>query len=362
MPELMNRGFYNSLPRPFFALAPMANVTDAAFRSVIQKYGQPDVFWSEFVSTEGLTHPEAKPRLLPDLYFTPSEQPIVAQIFGSRPETFTPVAALCRELGFSGIDINMGCPDRAVNKQGSGAALCRTPALAQEIIAATKAGAGELPVSVKIRLGWNQDELETWLPTLLEARPALVTIHARTRKEMSKVPARWERIARAVEINTEWAKSRFGEEWESERSLIAGNGDVLDVPDGEVKARETGADGIMIGRGIFGNPWLFNGEIERANLPAAERYRVLLEHATLFEELFGENPEGTFRARAEQPTDKHHEWLTSTERIKSFSIMKKHFGAYLSGIPESKDLKLALMAAENVMEVTKLLEKAITTT
>ena len=251
--------FWETLPKPFFVLAPMANVTDAAFRRIIAKYGRPDVMYTEFVSADGLAlaHEEGRQKLLRDLEFTDAERPIVAQFFTSTPEHMERAAALAQELGFDGIDINMGCPDKSVEGQGAGSKLIHNPSLAVELIEAAKRGAPNIPVSVKTRLGYNKDVLEEparpdggWLPLLLKAEPAAIILHARTRKEMSKVPARWERIKRAVEIRNELGS----------KTLIIGNGDVVDMDDARAKAAASGADGVMIGRAIFGNPWLFARE------------------------------------------------------------------------------------------------------
>ncbi|OHA80652.1 MAG: hypothetical protein A2675_02795, partial [Candidatus Yonathbacteria bacterium RIFCSPHIGHO2_01_FULL_51_10] len=266
----------------------MADVTDVAFREIIAKYsrhgnppaggGGPNVFYTQFVSCDGLCSP-GREVLLHDLRYSEAEHPIVAQIFGSNPETFFETAKLVAKLGFDGIDINMGCPDKSVEKQGAGAALIKNPDRARELIRAAKAGvesAGRrIPVSVKTRLGYNKDELDRWLPQILEEEPAVVTIHARTRKEMSKVPARWDDVARAVGIAR------------GSSTLIVGNGDVETVADGERLAKATGADGVMIGRGIFGNPWLFDRRVNRDDLPLAERLRVMVEHTKRFEELLG---------------------------------------------------------------------------
>src|SRR3989344_5329909 len=202
------KNFWETLPKPFFALAPLANVTDAAFRSIIAKYSKPagpHVMYTEFVSADGLAlaPEEGRQKLLRDLMFAPEQRPIVAQFFTATPEHMERAAALAAELGFDGVDINMGCPDRTIEKQGAGAKLILNPELAQELIAAAKRGAPELPVSVKTRLGYNKDVLEEWLPDLLAAEPAAVILHARTRKEMSKVAAHWDRVRRAVEIRDE---------------------------------------------------------------------------------------------------------------------------------------------------------------
>ncbi len=287
----------------------MADVTDAAFRRIIAKYGKPHLMYTEFVSADGLCSPGRK-NLMHDLLFTEAEHPIVAQFFTSKPEHMEEVARLASELGFNGVDINMGCPAEAIEKQGAGAALIKNPALAQELIAAAKQGAGNLPVSLKTRLGFNKNELDRWLPALLHAKPVTIILHARTRKEMSKVPAHWDEVKRAVEM----AKGSD--------VLIVGNGDVVDLNDARAKAQETGCDGIMLGRAIFGNPWLF---AERTEIPIEEKLTVLIEHTKLFEELFHD--------------------------IKSFALMKKHFKAYVSGFDGAKDLRVKLMEAENVSEV-----------
>ncbi len=325
----MERGFWDTLTRPFMVMAPMADVTDAAFRRIITKYGKPDVLWTEFVSADGLMS-AGREVLLRDLAFTSAERPIVAQLFTGTPEKMHGAAELVARLGFDGLDINMGCPDRSVEKQGAGAALCKDPSRAQELIYAAKRGIAvadkAIPVSVKIRLGYNKNELESWLPAILSAEPAAVTIHARTRKEMSKVPARWEEIGKAVAIRDSLQS----------RAYILGNGDARDLLDGREKARQTGADGIMFGRAIFGNPWLF------ANLSAVkdgagrvivptleEKLATAIEHTRLFEGLLGD--------------------------VKNFAIMKKHFKAYIEGFPGAKELRTTLMETQNAAEVAAVI-------
>jgi nifR3 family TIM-barrel protein len=310
--------FWGQLKKPFFALAPMADVTDAAFRCIIAKYGKPDVLWTEFVSADGLVlaPPKGRERLLKDLIYTPSERPIVAQFFTADPEHMKLAAAEAVGLGFDGVDINMGCPDRSVEKQHAGAALMKDPSLAQEIIAAAKEGAGATPVSVKTRLGYNRNELDSWLPALLETEPAAITIHARTRKEMSAVPAHWEEIKRAVELR----------DAAGSRTLIIGNGDVASLEDAKAKADFSGADGVMFGRAIFGNPWLFDRS--KKEVSAKEKLRVLVEHTKLFEELFG--------------------------GVKNFSVMKKHYKSYVNGFEGAKELRIRLMEAENGREVESI--------
>lgn len=321
--ELKNK--HSQSGEPIIVLAPMADVTDSAFRRVIAKYGKPDVIWAEFVSADGLirANPKGKAKLMRDLLYSETERPIVAQLFSSNPEYMYSAAKLVRELGFDGVDINMGCPDRSIEKQKAGAAMMKNPRLAREIIRAAKEGVADggdaIPVSVKTRIGYNKNELETWLPELLAEKPALITVHARTRKEMSDVPARWEHVKRAVEIRDE-----MGSE-----TLIFGNGDVKDVNDARAKAKETGADGVMLGRAIFGNPWLFADK----SVTTKEKLRVLLEHTKLFEELLGD--------------------------VKSFAVMKKHFKAYVNGFDGAVELRTKLMETNNAKEVEDIIKPLI---
>ena len=322
--------FWNTLPKPIFCLAPMADVTDPAFRKLIAKYGKPDVFWTEFVSADGLFM-GGKDVLIQDLAFSPEEHPIVAQFFTNNIGHLKQAVALAVELGFDGVDINMGCPDRSIEKQGSGAAHIKDPDHAVELIEAAKESAKEkagekkpIPISVKTRLGYNRDELDTWLPKLLSAEPAVITFHARTRKEMSKVPAHWDRITDAVRIRDD-CKSK---------TLIFGNGDVLLLEEAEEKVGETGCDGIMIGKGIFGNPWLFNKDVHKEDLDTATILRTMIEHTKLFEEMLPH---------------------------KNFAIMKKHYKAYVNGFDGAKELRMSLMEAEDAVEVETITEAFIRT-
>jgi len=300
--------------KPFFALAPMADVTDIAERQMLVKYGKPDVLYTEFVSCDGLLNKEGRKILIKGLRFFENEHPIVAQFFSAKPENFFECAKLAKEMGFDGFEINMGCPDKSVVDQGAGAALIKNPKLARKIIHAAKEGAGDMPVSVKTRIGFNKNEIETWLPELLAEKPALITIHGRTKKEMSDVPAHWDVIVRAVEI----AKGSG--------VLIMGNGDVESLEDGKQKAKESGVNGIMVGRGIFGNPWFFNPAIK--NVSIEKKLQAMVEHAKLFKrELSG---------------------------VKNFCVMKKHFKAYASGFEGAKELRIKLMETNSVKEVEKI--------
>ena len=315
----MRKNFWQTLPRPFFALAPMAGVTDTVFRQIIARRAKPDVFWTEFVSCDGLCS-RGREVLLRDFQFSDIERPIVAQVFGATLEHFYETARLVVSLGFDGIDINMGCPDKAVVAQGAGAALIRTPKLAREIIEATKEGiasvGSSIPLSVKTRTGFDCDELETWIPLLLDAKLDALTIHARTKKEMSDVPARWDDVARVVRM----AKGT--------ETVIIGNGDVCDLADAKQKASETGADGVMIGRAIFGNPWAFERSGKSPTIE--EKLRALVEHTRLYEATWGST--------------------------KSFDLMKKHYKAYANGFPNASDLRAELMLCQDADGVTGVIE------
>jgi nifR3 family TIM-barrel protein len=315
------KNFWQKLPKPFFVLAPMADVTDAAFRQIIAKYGKPDVFFTEFVSADGLNSP-GRDKLLIDFKFSRSEKPIVAQIFGHKPDNMKAAAELCKKLGFSGIDINMGCPEKNICKQGCGSAMMKDSKAARQAIVATIAGAGGLPVSVKTRLGfYKKTELETFLPEILKEDLAAVTLHARTTKEMSKVPADWSYIKRAVSIRDE----------QGSKALIIGNGDIMTVDEAKQKVAETGCDGVMIGRGIFGNPWLFNKKIKKEDVSLKKQYKVMVEHANLFEKYLSD--------------------------YKKFDIMKKHFKAYVSGFDGAKELRVKLMESKNAKDVEKTIKE-----
>ncbi len=317
----MTKGFWNNLPQPFFALAPMYDVTDAAFRKIIAKYGKPDVFYTEFTSTDGLTS-VAQKKLMHHLLFSEEEHPIVAQVFGTKPENFFKTAQLVQELGFDGIDINMGCPDKNIIKGGSCAALFRTPELAKEIIQACQEGAPNIATSIKIRIGDTIVDWHEWISTLLEAQPAAVAVHLRTRKEMSKVPAHWELMPEIVKFITEQTTPET-------KPLIIGNGDVATLDEAREKAETSGCDGVMIGRGIFGNPWLFNKDNHSPS--DKEKIQALLEHVLMYDEIFIQ---------------------TST---KPFDVMKRHFKAYINGFDGAAELRADLYETKDTQQVQAVL-------
>ena len=319
--------FWENLPKPFFVLAPMADVTDCAFRALIAKYSRPagpQVFWTEFVSADGLAS-AGREKLLPDLRFSSAERPIVAQLFGSNPKNMEIAGALVKELNFDGLDLNMGCPDKSIEKQGAGAAHIKYSEKnwqkAKEIIEAARSGAKNLSVSVKTRLGYNQISFD-WLSFLLSQNLPALTIHLRTRKEMSLVPAHWELMPQIVALRNKI----------SPQTKIIGNGDVLSVEQGRRLAKESGCDGLMIGRGIFGTPWFFeNLKIEKT---PKERLEIMLKHIALFEEMLG--------------------------GLKNFAIMKKHYKAYANGFDGAKELRLKLMETGNFTEAQKIVSDFLT--
>ncbi len=315
----------------FFCLAPMSDVTDIAFRQIIAKYsrhgtkkGGPDIFWTEFVSADGIASIEGRKKLLPILKYSKKEKPIIAQIFGAKPENIKTTCQIISKLGFDGIDINMGCPDRAVVKQGAGSALINTPKLACEIIRAAKLGAPKLPISVKTRIGFNHIQYKTWLPKILKENISALTIHLRTKKEMSDVPAHFELakdIAKTVRKH-------------DEKVALIVNGDIQSLEQGKKLAKETGFDGVMIGRAIFGNPWFFacpndhsvglDSKNKAEKISVKEKLNVLVEHTKLYEKLLPH---------------------------RNFANMKKHFKAYVNGFDNAKELRVELMKTNYAKEM-----------
>ena len=313
-------GFWDSLPKDFVVMAPMADVTDCAYREIIAKYsrhgepgGGPDVFYTEFVASDGLNNEIGRPKLMHNFKYTENERPIVAQIFSNKPENIESAARLCRELGFDGIDLNMGCPERNICKQGAGCGMIKTPELLPEIIAAAKRGAGDIPVAVKTRVGWSQNELETWIPAILDCDVAALILHGRTKKVMSSIPANWDWIARAGEIVRASGKP----------TKFIGNGDVQSVAQAKEYAQKYGVDGVMIARAIFGNPWLF--DTQKNEVSVREKLEVMLEHTEIF--------------------------IRELDQHKNFAVMKKHYKAYVAGFDGAKELRVKLMESQTFHEI-----------
>jgi len=252
-----------------------------------------------------------------DLALTDDDHPIVAQFFGTVPEHLRAAGALARELGFDGVDINMGCPDSSIMKQGAGASLIKKPELAVELIHAIREGAGNLPVAVKTRLGvQSTDEMDAWIGAVLSAKPDVLVVHGRTVKEMSKAPAHWDLIARTAVMAHEAGV------------LCVGNGDVVSHTQGLALATQYGVDGVMAGRGIFHNPWMFNPSVDPAAVKPQDRLALLLRH-----------------------TDA---WVAHWQGKKSFDLMKKFYKVYVSGWPGAAALRAEIMEARDAQAVRKI--------
>jgi len=307
-------------PECIMALAPMADVTDNPFRRILSEIGPPTVYWNEFVAADGLAHPEARPKLERLLTYEEDQRPIVAQIFSGDAENCRSAAVLCAEHGFDGIDINMGCPARNIIKQVSGSELAKIEHRdrVREIIEQTRIGAGQVPVSVKTRLGFGEIDM-SWIEFLLEMKLPVLTLHLRTKREMSKVPAHWELMTEIREM-----RDRISPE-----TLLIGNGDVVSIEQGRELCLKHGIDGVMVGRGLFNNPWLFNQSINIEEVTIQERVDLALRHTRYFIE------ENTING----------------EMVKNFNLMKKFYKVYINGFPGAKELRIDMMSAKEYEEV-----------
>ncbi len=323
--------YFSELPKPFFVLAPMDDVTDTVFRQVVADCAAPDLFFTEFVNVDGLQSP-GRPRLLNKLRFVASEKRLVAQLWGLNPENFKAVAgqiadgSLARELGlpegcnFAGVDLNMGCPAKSEVQNGACSALIKNRPLAEEIINATKDGlAGRLPLSVKTRVGFNEVDM-SWISFLLQKKLHMLTVHGRTRKEMSKVPAHWNLIGEARAL-----RDRAGVS-----TLIVGNGDVESCEQGEELAKQYKLDGIMIGRGIFHDPFVFAKENNWPNTTKDERIALYRRHVELFAKT----------------------WPNNERKIHT---LNKFCKIYISDFDGAKELREQLMQAESAEHLLSML-------
>ncbi len=316
----MELGFWKKQDKLIIVTAPMSGVSDQAFRLMLAKYGKPDVFWTEFVSTEGLFS-RGKNFCLKVLKFSKKEKPIVAQLFGSEPIYFEKSARLMQKLGFDGIDINMGCPDRSIENKGAGAALIKSPSLAREIIRATKRGAGNLPVSVKTRIGYKKNEIKEWISEILKEQPAVLTVHFRARNDTYATDANWILAKEVLKLRDKY----------SPQTLIFGNGDIKSLSQAKKLAKDMGVDGVMVGRGLIGNPWFFSDKKPSVE----ERLKAILEHSKVFSRLGGIPPEAG---------------------DKRFESLKKHFHAYTKDFRGAKELRNALMRVKNTKEAERALK------
>jgi tRNA-dihydrouridine synthase len=312
-----------SLPKPFFALAPMDDVTDAAFRRIVADCTKPDLFFTEFVNVDGLQS-IGRQKLLHRLEFSNKEQPIFAQIWGKDPKNYQKTAKELVKMGFTGIDINMGCPDKAVVKSGCCSALINNRPLAAEIIAATKQGAkGKVPVSVKLRIGFNSVDL-TWPQFVLEQKVDLLTIHGRTTKQMSKVPNDWSSIKKVRQIRDKIAP----------KTLIMGNGDIKSREQGEKLAKKYGLDGVMIGRGIFNNPYVFAPKSKWQNLSPADKIVLYIKHIELFKKIWAKGD-------------------------KNPASIKKFAKIYINDFKSAKDLRHKLVRQNSLDDMLNILNNAL---
>ncbi|MDR8521675.1 hypothetical protein XC97_12300 [Staphylococcus aureus] len=315
----MKENFWSELPRPFFILAPMEDVTDIVFRHVVSEAARPDVFFTEFTNTESFCHPEGIHSVRGRLTFSEDEQPMVAHIWGDKPEQFRETSIQLAKMGFKGIDLNMGCPVANVAKKGKGSGLILRPDVAAEIIQATKAGG--LPVSVKTRLGYYEiDEWKDWLKHVFEQDIANLSIHLRTRKEMSKVDAHWELIEAIKNLRDEIAPN----------TLLTINGDIPDRKTGLELAEKYGIDGVMIGRGIFRNPFAFEKE------PREHTSKELLDLLRLHLSLFNKYEK---------------------DEIRQFKSLRRFFKIYVRGIRGASELRHQLMNTQSIAEARALLDE-----
>ncbi|HDE6991444.1 TPA: tRNA-dihydrouridine synthase [Staphylococcus aureus] len=315
----MKENFWSELPRPFFILAPMEDVTDIVFRHVVSEAARPDVFFTEFTNTESFCHPEGIHSVRGRLTFSEDEQPMAAHIWGDKPEQFRETSIQLAKMGFKGIDLNMGCPVANVAKKGKGSGLILRPDVAAEIIQATKAGG--LPVSVKTRLGYYEiDEWKDWLKHVFEQDIANLSIHLRTRKEMSKVDAHWELIEAIKNLRDEIAPN----------TLLTINGDIPDRKTGLELAEKYGIDGVMIGRGIFHNPFAFEKE------PREHTSKELLDLLRLHLSLFNKYEK---------------------DEIRQFKSLRRFFKIYVRGIRGASELRHQLMNTQSIAEARALLDE-----
>jgi nifR3 family TIM-barrel protein len=296
----------------------MEDVTDFVFREIVAGLPRPDVMFTEFTNAEGLMS-KGKDRVIRKLKYSENQRPIVAQIWGLKPEVMNGAAKLVQELGFDGIDINMGCPERSVVKRGAGAGLIKNQSLAAEQIAAVREGANELPLSVKTRIGVGQVVTKDWITFLLEQKLDALTIHGRTARQMSLGEANWEEVGKAVKIRDSISPD----------TIIIGNGDIKNYSQASEMRENYGIDGVMIARGIFSDPWVFEKEATEANHSKDEYLEILLRHVKLYDETWG--------------------------KTKNFAAMKKFFKMYVKNFDGANELRMELMEAKNVSEVEKIL-------
>ncbi len=317
------KNVWQTLPKPFFVLAPMEGVTDTVFRRIVARAGKPDVFFTEFTNVDGLISQKGREHIVHRLQYTKEERPIIAQIWGNNPEHYLEAVRIIKDMGFDGVDINMGCPVNKVVAKGYCAGLIRNPALAKEIILAAKEAAGDMPVSVKTRIGYDAIQTEEWIGFLLSLNLSVLTVHARTARELSKVPAHWDEIGKIAALRDSMKSD----------TLIIGNGDVESYDEGIQKHTQYRADGIMIGRGVFHNLWVFNADIKPESISHNQKISMLIEHIQLFFKTWG--------------------------RDKNPDILKKFYKIYVSGFPDAAEFRMKLMNCKNADDTIVLLKERL---
>jgi tRNA-dihydrouridine synthase len=315
--------FWKELPKPFTVLAPMEDVTDVVFRQIISECGRPDLFFTEFTSADGMFSPGAD-KVKQRLVKRDEDHPIVAQIWGKKPENYYKAAKEIVELGFDGVDINMGCPVKKIVKQGVCSALIDNLVLAKEVIDATKEGAeGKISVSVKTRIGFKNKKTEEWADFLLDQNLDALTIHGRVAKDQSKYPADWDEVAKVVVLRDE----------KNLDTVIIGNGDVLNLEDVYAKHEKYGVDGVMIGRGVFQDPFVFNPDRSINDLSITQKLQLLLRHAKLFNDTWKDT--------------------------QNFAVMKRFFKIYVSGFDNASEVRDDLMQCDTYEQVEKVINTFI---
>lgn len=339
---------WDDLPKPFLILAPMEGVTDIVFRQVIAHAGRPDLFFTEFTNVSSYASEKGRWNALERLEVAPTDQPIIAQIWGKNPEHFAETCQALASLGFSGVDLNFGCPDKHVNKAGGGSAMIKTPDLAIQCFK-NAVDSTELPISIKTRLGWSSpDEYQDWLSTLLSHHPSALTVHLRTRKEMSKVPAHYELIPEIVKLRNNISPST---------KLII-NGDIRDRAHAlTLHAKYPEVDGFMIGRGVFQNPYCFTD-----HTPTQEELMELLNiHLALHEKRADEISRRIYdknKSPNRPSSDKHEQNSDRPLHLHTlpYEPLKHFFKIYINNFPGAKELRAKLMETHSVQEAHAIID------
>lgn len=345
----MQRGFWDDLKKPIIGLSPMDGVTDAAYRYIMDKYGHPSILVTEFTPVEALNRDVV--RALEMFIYHKTETPNIAQIYGTELDSYYTSALLVAEMGFDGLDINMGCPDKSVSGRGAGAGLILQPKLAQEIVKTCKKALDDwnngmtlekagvkvrmrdfisafkersgisvekrfIPVSVKTRVGFDKPVIHEWISNLLEVEPVNITLHGRTLKQMYTGLADWDEIAKAAELA------------HKTQTTLIGNGDIQSIDEALEKVKKYGVDGVLIGRATYGNPWVFTGE----KVTPETKLKVALEHCEAFMRL----------------TPDHH-----------FASLRKHLVWYAKAFENATDLRAKLVRAENLDQVREIVTEQL---